>query len=180
MKDPVTHRVRQIEPAPLPLQGVHHPQRVAVVAKAPPRPLAQRLVQHLLADVPERGMPQVMPKPDRLGEVLVQPQRPRRRPRDAAGLEGVREARPVVVPLRRDENLRLVLEPAKRLGVDDPVAVTLEWRPQHAVGLGLTPQSRVGGRRELPQVLGFPGADPLLERERGRRLHRGCFHVARE
>ena len=49
--------------------------------------------------------------------------------RDLGHLEGVRQARDVVVALGVDEHLRLVLEPAEGLGVEDPVAVALEGRP---------------------------------------------------
>ena len=125
--------------------------------------LPQRLVEHLLADVPERRMPEVVAQPDRLGQVLVQPQRPRHRPRDAAGLERVREPRPVVVALRRHEHLRLVLEPPERLRVHDPVAVALERRPHRAVGSGSRRCAGIRRRRQVPEVLRLPGADPLLE-----------------
>src|SRR5215213_2381527 len=91
----------------------------------PPVPSRAR-VEHLLADVPERRMTQVVAEPDRLGEILVQPKRPRHVASDPAGLERVGEPRSVVVSLRGDEHLRLVLETAERLGVDDPVTVTLE------------------------------------------------------
>src|SRR3984893_13601675 len=47
------------------------------------------------------------------------------------------EARPVVVALVIDEDLRLVLEAPKGGGVDDPVAVTLIGRAETAVRLGM-------------------------------------------
>ena len=37
-----------------------------------------------------------------------------------------------MVTLRRDEHLRLVLQAAERLAVDDPVAIALEGRPPGA------------------------------------------------
>ena len=113
---------------------------------------------------PNGRVAEVVAEPDRLGQVLVQPQRPRHRARDEAGLERVGEPGPVVVALGRDEHLRLVLEAPERLRVDDPVAVALERRPHRAVGLRLAAIRRVGGRRGLPEVLGLPGADPVLER----------------
>ena len=73
--------------------------------------------------MPERGVPQVVPERDRLGEVGVEPQRARDAARDLRHLEGVREPRPVVVALGREEDLRLVHEAPERLGVDDPVPV---------------------------------------------------------
>ena len=111
------------------------PQRVLVVAEAAAEALAAGAVEHVLADVPERRVPDVVAEPDRLRQVLVEPQRPRDGARDPGDLERVREPRPVVVALGRDEHLRLVLEPPERLAVHDPVAVALERRPQAAVGL---------------------------------------------
>ena len=125
-QDPVAHRRGQVQP----LQHVDHPQRVLVVPEAAPEALARAAVQHVLPDVAERRVAEVVPQPDRLREVLVQPQRPRDRARDLGRLQRVREPRPVVVALRRHEHLRLVLEPPERLAVHDPVAVALEGRPR--------------------------------------------------
>jgi hypothetical protein len=75
---------------------------------------------------PERRMPEIVPEADRLREVLVEPQRARHGAGDLRGLQRVREARAVVVALRRDEDLRLVLEPPERLAVHHAVAVALE------------------------------------------------------
>ena len=121
-QDAVAHRRREVEV----LEHVDHAQRVLVVAEAAAEALAARTVEDVLADVPERRVAEVVAEPDRLGEVLVEPQRPGHRARDLRRLERVGEPRPVVVALRRHEDLRLVLEPPERLAVDDPVAVALE------------------------------------------------------
>ena len=92
---------------------------------------------------PNGGWPRSWPEPDRLGEVLVQPERPGHVARDAARLERVGEPRAVVVALRGDEHLGLVLEAAERLGVHDPVAVALERRA--VIGVGLLACSRRAG-----------------------------------
>jgi hypothetical protein len=89
VENPVANRLGEVEPPPVALQHVHQPQRLAVVAKAPPRMLAKRRVKRLLADVPERRMAQIMTQADGLGEVLVQPERPSHRPRDPARLDRV-------------------------------------------------------------------------------------------
>ena len=107
------------------------------MAEAAPPALAHARVEHLLADVAEGRVPEVVPEPDRLGEVLVEPQRARDGARDPARLERVREPRAVVVALGRDEHLRLVLQAPERLGVHDPVAVALERRAMVRVRLGL-------------------------------------------
>ena len=111
------------------------------MAEVPPEALFQAAVEHLLADVPERRVPEVVAEPDRLDEILVQPQRPRDRARDRGHLERVGEPRAVVVAARRHEHLRLVRQPAERLAVHDPVAVALERRAQRAVLLGVRPRA---------------------------------------
>src|SRR6188508_1367321 len=100
-----------------------------VVAETAPPALANRGIEHLLARVAEGRMAEVVAERDRLGEVLVQPERARHSARDAARLERVREPGAVVVALRRDEDLRLVLQAPERLRVHDPVAVALERGP---------------------------------------------------
>ena len=64
--------------------------------------------------------------------------------REIAGrLERVRHARAVVVARGVDEDLRLALEPAERLRVDDAVAVALERRPHRRLLLGPQPPARL-------------------------------------
>ena len=78
------------------------------------------------------------------------------RPGDLRHLERVRQARPVVIAGRREEDLRLVLEPAERLAVDDAVAVALERRPDVVLGLRAQAPARVArccaacGARDSP------------------------------
>ena len=67
-EDAVAHLVGQVEP-------LGDPQRLLVVAEAAAEPLAQRLVERLLAGVAERRVARVVAEPDRLDEILVQPQR---------------------------------------------------------------------------------------------------------
>ena len=89
-------------------------QVVEVAAEA----LAQAAVEHVLADVPEWWVAEVVTEPDRLDEILVQAQRPGDGARDARDLERVCEAGAVMVALRRNKHLCLVLESAERLAVD--------------------------------------------------------------
>ena len=156
VEDPVAHLVRQVEAAAVALEHVDDPERVLVVAEAPVEALAQRLVERLLAGVPERRVPEVVAEPDRLDEVLVQPQRPGHAARDPGGLERVGQAGAVVVAGGVDEDLRLVHQPPERLGVHDPVAVALERRAQQArLLLARAPARLVGahGERREPPLL---------------------------
>ena len=84
----------------------------------------------------ERRVPEVVAERDRLGQLLVQPQHLRDRARDLRDLERVRQARAVVIAGRREEHLRLVLQPAERLAVDDAIAIALKRRPHVVFRLG--------------------------------------------
>ena len=158
-QDAVAHRRGQVEA----LDHLDDAQRVLVVAEAAAEALAAGAVEHVLADVPERRVAEVVAEPDRLREVLVEPQRARHRARDLRRLERVGEPRAVVVALRRDEHLGLVLEPAERLAVHDPVAVALERRAQAAVLLGPLAVGRIGARGERRERLLLPRPDAGLE-----------------
>ena len=107
----------------------------ALAPEAGAEPVAHALVEGFLAGVPERRVPHVVPEPDRLGQVLVQAQGPSDAARDPGRLERVRHARAEVVARGVDEDLRLPLQPAKSLGMEDPIAVALERRPQPALVL---------------------------------------------
>ena len=113
------------------------------MAKAAEAALAQQLVECLLPRMAERRVTDVVPDRDRLGEVLVQAQRPRDPARDPGGLERVREPGAEVVALGIDEDLRLVAQAAEGLRVDDPVAVALERGPQPAFLLGSLAPARL-------------------------------------
>src|SRR5437763_4132659 len=106
----------------------------------------------MLAGVAERWMPEVVPEADRLDEILVQAQGATDAARDAGRLERVGQTGPEVIALGIDEHLRLVTEPAERLGMDDPVAVALEGRSQPALVLRqVASAGLVGADRERRQ-----------------------------
>ena len=71
------------------------------------------------------------------------------RARDLRHLERVRQPRAVVIAGRREEHLRLVLQPAERLAVDDAIAIALERRADRVFGLRPQPAARVGALRRL-------------------------------
>ena len=89
--------------------------------------------------MPERRVSEIVTKADRLGQILVQAQRPGDTAGDAGGLERVREPGTVMVAARVDEDLRLVLEPAEGLRVHDPVSIPLKRRSQPTVVLRVRP-----------------------------------------
>ena len=77
--DPVAHVLGQVQAPAVELEHVDDPQRVLVMAEAAVEALAQAVVEHVLADVPERRVAEIVAEPDRLGQVLVEAQRRARR-----------------------------------------------------------------------------------------------------
>ena len=124
VQDAVADRAREVQPASAALEDLDHAQALLVVRK-----MSGDLRHHCLACMPERRMPDIVSEGDRLRQVLVETQPARDRARDLRHLERVRHARPIVVA-RNDVDLRLVLEPAKRFGVQDAVTITLKLRAE--------------------------------------------------
>ena len=71
-EDPVADLVREV-------QGARDAERLLVMTEAPPEAALHCGVERVLARVTERRVPHVVAEPDRLDEVLVQPQCPARR-----------------------------------------------------------------------------------------------------
>ena len=92
-----------------------------------------------------------MGEAERLGQILVQPERAGDGPADLRDFEAVGEADAEMIAVRRDEDLGLVAEPAERDGMDDPVAVALEGvagAPLPALAFTVKPPAaggRIGG-----------------------------------
>ena len=102
-----------------------------------------------LAGMAERRVPEVVAERDGFGELLVQAQHLGDRARDLRHLERVREPRAVVIAGRREEDLRLVLEPPEGLAVDDAIAIALERRPDVVFAFRPQAAARVGALRRL-------------------------------
>ena len=88
-----------------------------------------------------------------------------------------------MVALRVDEDLRLVLQAAERLAVDDPVAVALERRPQAALLLlgvvappGLV---RAHGERGEPALLLLADAGLEAVRDPSSQIGHASYATAR-
>ncbi len=131
-RDAVAHLPREIQPLPAVLEHVDDAQALLVVAEA----ARHELVDDALAGMTERRMAEVVTERDRFGQFLVQAQDLRDAARDLRHLERVRQPRAVVIAGRREEDLRLVLQPPKRLRVNDAIAVALKDRPDGIVGSG--------------------------------------------
>ena len=85
----------------------------------------QGFIQGRFAGMAEGCMPEIMPKRDRLSEVLIEHEGAGHRSRYLRHLQRMREACPIVVAFRGVEHLRLVLEPSESFAVEYPVAVPL-------------------------------------------------------
>ncbi len=150
MQDAVPHLPGQVQPPALLFQAIDHAQALLAVPEPAVRhELAIDLVERRFAGVTERRVAEVVAERDRLGEVLIEPQRAGDGASDLRDFEGVGEARAIVVLLGVDEDLGLVLETAERLGVDDPVAVALEIRAHRALRLVAQPPARIHRRHRL-------------------------------
>ena len=157
MHNTIAHLGGQVER----LDAVDHAQALFVVAEA----LRADFVQCGFARVAKRRMPEVVAEGNGFGQVFVQAQGARNGTPDLRNFEGMGQAGAVVVALRGDEYLRLVGQAAKRLGMDDAVAVTLETGAVRAGGQGPLPSSGGGGaRRPAAQRLRFLRFDSFTDR----------------
>ena len=139
-----TSQVR-FKPLAIVLEHVDDAQALLIVIEA----AGNQLVEHALARMAERRVAEIVPERNRFGKLLVQLQHLRDGSRDLRDLERVRQPRAVVIAGRREEHLRLVLEPAKRLRVHDAIAIALKRRPHVVFGFFAQPAARVGALRRL-------------------------------
>ena len=117
---------RQVQPAAVVLEHVDDAQALLVV----PEPARAPATSSTRSPAWPNGVwPRSWPSAIDFGQLLVQPQHLGDRAGDLRDLERVRQPRAVVVARRREEHLRLVLQPPERLAVDDAVAVVLKRRP---------------------------------------------------
>ena len=95
-------------------------------------------VERVLPGMPEGGVAEIVAKRDGFGEIVVEAERARQRPRDLRHLDGVGEAGAEMIALVIDEHLGLVGEAAEGGRMDDAVAVALEFGPRRRRRLGDT------------------------------------------
>ena len=113
---------RQVESLAVFLKPIDDSEALSVVSEA----VGMRQRHLVFAYVSEGGMSEIVSEGNGLGEVFVQVQGAGDGPGDLGDLEGVGEPGDVVVSERGDEDLRLVLEASKGLGVEYAVAVALK------------------------------------------------------
>jgi hypothetical protein len=124
-------------------QFIHHAQRLQVVLEA--AVLLHAGVEHVLADMAERRVAEVVGQRQGFRQVFVQAQHARQRAADLGDLQAVGQAGAEQVALVVDEHLGLVFQAAEGGGMHDAVAVALEFG------------TRCGGRFRMAAALGFGG-----------------------
>jgi hypothetical protein len=96
----------------------------------------------------ERRVTEIVGERQRLGEIVVEPERPGERAGDLPDLDRVRQPGAIGVAFNEDEDLRLVGEAAKCRRVQDAVAVALTIGAGRRRRLGKEPAAaRLGVRR---------------------------------
>ena len=116
------------------LQTGDDAQGLGVVVKAPIG--LHDLLQRILARMAEGGVAEIVGQRQRLRQILVEAQGAGDGAGDLADLDGVCQARAVVVALVGHEDLGLVGQPAEGRGMDDAVAVALVFRARGRGRLG--------------------------------------------
>ena len=129
--------------------------------------LCIQFVEDEFARVTEGSVAQIVRQRNRLGQVFVQKQRPRHRSPNLGNLEGVGEARTVMISLRSKKYLRLPLQTAKCFRVDDAVPIPLIGGSKRVFRLrvGAPPAVRYK-HRVGAESLPFPLLDLLMDGHR--------------
>ncbi len=137
-----------------------HAQGLGVVVEAAIG--RQHRVERLLAGVPEGAVAQIVRERHRLRQVFVEGQRARRGAGDLRHLQGMGQAGAEMIAFVVDEHLGLVLQPAERGAVDDPIAIALKRASKSALGLEVAAAAAV---RRIARVRRQRPAGVALETE---------------
>ncbi len=146
--------VESVESGIAPLERGDHPQRLRIVVEAAAG--GEAAIERALAGMAERRMAEVVGERQRLGQILVEPERASERACDLRDLERMGQAGAEMVALVEDEDLGLVGEPPEGGRMDDAVAVAAEGVAGRARRLRMEPAAaparsgRIGGAREQP------------------------------
>ena len=132
--DPVSDFHGQVHSAPglCGLNDIRHAEALDVMLK----PARMNFVQDFFPVMAKRRVSEVMPQCDCLRQVLIEIQCPCNGSCNLRNLNGMREPCPEMVALRCQEYLCLMHESSERLGMDNPVPVSLKIRPYIAFFLG--------------------------------------------
>ena len=104
-------QVQAVKIGVVPLKPRHDPQGLRVVVK--PAIGRHQCRQSILAGMAKGGVTQIMGQCDTFGQISVQPQNARNRPRHLRHLDRMGQPRAIVIALMFHKDLRLVLQPPK-------------------------------------------------------------------
>ena len=107
------------------LELIDRAQRLQVVLEA--AVVAHAVVERILPGMTEGRVAEIVRQRDRFGQCLIQRQRAGDRAGDLRHLDRVRHPRAVQIAFVIDEHLGLVGQAAKGIGMDDAIAVALEF-----------------------------------------------------
>ena len=145
VQDPVANLPGQVQPLPLLLQHLHNTDTLLIMRE----PLAAEPVEHRLPRMTKRRMPQIVAKRNCLGQFLIQPQRDCKRLCNLVDLKRVRQARAVMVALRRQKNLRFLFQTPERFAVQNTVAIALILWPDVAERFFTLPSPCIRTQRRI-------------------------------
>src|SRR5262249_27632776 len=117
--------VEAVERRVAPLKRGHRAQCLGVMVEA--AEIGEAAVKGALPGMAERRMAEIVRQRQRLGEVLVEAERPSQGTGDLSDFQSVGKARAEMVAFMKDEDLRLVREPAKGRRMDNAVTVPPEF-----------------------------------------------------
>ncbi|PHJ94047.1 hypothetical protein VF09_37190 [Nostoc linckia z9] len=127
-------QVQSVEIGITPFELGHDTQRLGIVVEAAIG--REHLVQRIFTRMAKRRVAEVVHQRHAFREILVELQSTRQRAGNLRHLDRVCQTGTIVVTIRADEDLGLVLEASKGGGVNDAVAVALEFGTRQAAALG--------------------------------------------
>ncbi len=110
-----------------------------------PTGIGERRGQRVLPGMTERRMAEIVGKTERLGQILVQPERASHGSADLGDLDRMGQPDAKMIAVRSNEYLGLIPQPAEGSGMDDAVAVALKsvaWSAWAIVRLRMGPTAR--------------------------------------
>ncbi len=165
------------------LQQSDDAQRLGVVVEA--AVIGHTALQRALAGMAEGRVAEIMGERHRLGQIFIESERPRERPRDLPDLDRMRQPGAKMIAVERHEHLCLMCEAAEGRRMDDTVAVALELGAGRRGVLGKEPPARrrriagVDGAAGRRKVQGRQTAAPVIARSHGRPYVAGRLILAR-
>src|ERR1700722_8604220 len=125
------------------LQPGHEAQGLRIMVET--SVISHAIVERILPRMAEGRMAEVMRQCEGFGEVLIEPQGSCERTGDLRDLDRMGEARAKMVPFMVKKDLRLVRQAPKCRGMDDPVAIALEFGACRGGRLGYQAAARARG-----------------------------------